>query len=648
MKRNLTINIICLIILSVLWGFRIGFNSGDQAISLGLDIIVFLGSLCLLLWNVWFYPSDGLAWLKNHKEIVIVLGAMILFEISFMLKNGFVPTWAYFFGALLGFLIWLWIAQFTKGTFRIVFLLISIIIFMSYTLGQDVYYRIFREFFSFKEALTLREGIESGESMYRFHVLHLWVITLTIIAVFSIFKYRSKDPMNPRFSLRQLLSIGFVGVLLLMNMNYPNQEETIFSADTYLYTSVYSKRDFAKHFGFFHLMGRDLLDALVPIIPNAKDEGTIEDLLSSLEKSPSVHEHVGEFEGKNLVFILAESYDEIALDPILTPHIYRLRTEGYHFNNHYTPVFQRTTSDTEFIFNTGWIPSIEDGPTVSIFRDNTYPESLANRFNDKGYLTQAFHGNYKEFYGRHIVYENYGFDAFYGRDELDINPTDGRFDSRLFEQAKDLILPTHTPFMSFIITFSGHSPYNEHHDVANEYYDFVHSIYHDVPEELKYYLAVQVELDHMIEKLLDSLDEKGLMDDTVILLSGDHYPYTMTQSIYEDASDHRSDHEKYQGNLYLWSNSMTPQTIEKQTTSFDILPTLSVLFNLSQSEIELGHDMFSSIITPVYTKHYAYIMNGSFVQLTDPNPITYLERERIAKHYMLSKMLLRTNYLGER
>ncbi len=645
MKQYFKINIIYLILLSVIWGIRLGLNS-DQALSNGLEITVFLGSLLLLLGNVWINRLRWMTWLKNHKDLTFVLGAMMIFEFSFMIKNEFSPTWAYLFGSLFGFIIWVLLAQMTKGRFRTIFLLLSLIIFMSYTIGQDVYYRIFREFFSFKEALTLREGLESGESMYRFHFLHLWVLLIAGLSLYGVFKY--KHQVGRRYSAHSLISIGLVFLLFVMNIAYPTQKETLFASDPYLYRSVYSKRDFAKHFGFFHLMGRDLIDTIIPIISLPSDDEKIEDLMSSLEKAPSVHEHVGEFEGKNLVFILAESYDEIALDPILTPHLYRLKTEGYDFAQHYTPVFQRTTSDTEFIFNTGWIPSIEDGPTVSIFKENTYKESLANRFKEQGYLTQAFHGNYKEFYGRHIVYENYGYDAFYGRDELGLDPIDGRFDAQFFEQAKDLILPENTPFMSFVITFSGHSPYNKHHDVGQAHYDEVNSLYPDIPEELKYYYAVQVELDKMIENLFNSLVEKGLLDQTVIVLSGDHYPYTMTQSIYEEFSQKESDHEKYQGNLYIWSSDITPQTITKQTTSFDILPTLSVLFNLRESEIELGHDMFSSIITPVYTKHYAYIMNGEYIVLSESDPEILLEKQRIANHYLLAKLLLRTNYLSER
>lgn len=649
MKRSITINLITLIIICLLWGLSIALSQDDPRSSFVFDVIIFSGSFLLFLWNMYVHKTSLISWIREGRvRIVITLSAILIIELSFMLKNQLVPTYAYFFGVLFGLMMWSVLALWLKGSFRTIFLLITLVIFLSYAIGQDVYYRIFREFFSFKEALTLREGIESGDGMYRFHILHLWVGSIGLVSGFLLLKYKEKKVPKRRISMSFYLSIGFLSVLLLLNFNVPHRDETLFSSDYYLYSSVYSKRNFAQHFGFFHLMGRDLVDTIIPIINTENDQKIIEEYLKSIEKAPSVHEHVGEFAGKNLIFILAESYDEIALDPWLTPHLYRLKTEGYDFVNHYTPVFQRTTSDTEFIFNTGWIPSIEDGPTVSIFQDNTYLESLANRFNSLGYLTQAFHGNYKEFYGRHIIYENYGYDHFFGRDELGLTANEGLFDATFFNHAKDLILPENTPFMSFIITFSGHSPYNELHQVGDEHYDIVHSAYPNIDEELKYYLAVQVELDLMVGELFKALEEKDLLENTVILLSGDHYPYTMTQSIYEKASLRKNDDEKYQGNLYLWSLGITPQTIQKQTTSYDILPTLSVLFHLPLSDIDLGHDMFSTLVTPVYTKHYAYLMNGTYISLTDSNPENYLERQRIAQHYLLAKKLLRTNYLGTR
>lgn len=37
-----------------------------------------------------------------------------------------------------------------------------------------------------------------------------------------------------------------------------------------------------------------------------------------------------------------------------------------------------------------------------------------------------------------------------------------------------------------------------------------------------------MELDRALETLINKLNDKGILDDTVIALVGDHYPYTLT------------------------------------------------------------------------------------------------------------------------
>ena len=42
------------------------------------------------------------------------------------------------------------------------------------------------------------------------------------------------------------------------------------------------------------------------------------------------------FEGKNLVFVIAESFNEIAVSEELTPTLYKLVHDGFYFKNYYT------------------------------------------------------------------------------------------------------------------------------------------------------------------------------------------------------------------------------------------------------------------------------------------------------------------------
>ena len=49
----------------------------------------------------------------------------------------------------------------------------------------------------------------------------------------------------------------------------------------------------------------------------------------------------------------------------------------------------------------------------------------------------------------------------------------------------------------------------------------------DLPysDKAKSYLAANIELDKAIGELLNRLEQAGKLEDTVIILSGDHHPY---------------------------------------------------------------------------------------------------------------------------
>ena len=57
------------------------------------------------------------------------------------------------------------------------------------------------------------------------------------------------------------------------------------------------------------------------------------------------------FEGCNLILITAESFSYLAIDPELTPTLYKLQTEGFNFTNFYTPYWDVSTSDGEYAFD---------------------------------------------------------------------------------------------------------------------------------------------------------------------------------------------------------------------------------------------------------------------------------------------------------
>lgn len=644
-KRTLSI-LGSVFLLMILFVIRLFISTYDSVWNHFIQWVLFIEAAGIVLSVFALYRKEILNFIQSRTYLLSLNGTILAMELLFMLKNADTLGVTYLFGLLISHIILIVVIEIVPVSIKKWLGVFILFMFGAYTIGQDVYLNIFNDYFSFKEALTLREGLESGQNMYQFSWLHFIITAIMIFAIWFYMKSFKKSSFQAiKFTWRPLSLISLLMVVLLgLNMRVPLGGQTHFVSDYYLYQTVYSRQNISEKFGLLHLMGRDLLDAFTPPIHTKRDFITIEKHFQDNPKSLENHAYQGLFKDKNLVFILAESYDEIALDPMLTPNLYRLKTEGFDFQNHYTPVFQRTTSDTEFIFNTGLIPSIEDGPTISVFQKNSYRISLANLFSDEGYLTQAFHGNYKEFYQRHLIYANYGYDGFYGRDELNLNQEDGKYDATFFNQASELILPTDQKFLSFVISFSGHSPYTANHDVALSHFDTVKNIYPNDNDTLNFYRAAQIELDLMIGDLFESLEEKDLLEDTVILLSGDHYPYTMPQAIYETASGLDELYLKQQGNLYIWSSQTTHEVISRLTTSFDILPTLNALFDLSGNPTYyVGRDMFSTEESTVFYKDYSYYDGRKNVSLYDVYVLDDKSR-KMSEIYLIYKKILRTNY----
>ena len=387
---------------------------------------------------------------------------------------------------------------------------------------------------------------------------------------------------------------------------------------------------------------------------NSSDIEPIDGYFTHHPKHHEKNDFTGMFEGKNLVFLVAESFDTIAIDEKLTPNITKLINEGMYFENHYVPVFPRTTCDTEFIYNTGLLPSIKDGPTCYMFNQNSYRYSLPMLFKEKGYLTQAFHNNYKEFYTRHVVYDGFGYDALYGQHELGLSDVDIRYDSLFFDRAKDLILPDEKPFMSFILTLSGHSPYNTTNLAVDEHLPMVKEYFKDelIDEKILSYIAAQIEVDLLVGTLLDELEARELLEDTVIIFTTDHYPYTLNKTAYEQYTGITESYLKMKSPLIIWHQDMEPMTIDWLTSSFDVLPTISNLFNL---EIDytyyVGFDAFDpSFKGLVLYKDYAWFDGTNYVKegRLQKGSLTEDEVERMSREvnelYEIYRKILQVDY----
>ncbi|PKK98216.1 MAG: hypothetical protein CVV57_08095 [Tenericutes bacterium HGW-Tenericutes-2] len=646
-RKQLKIVVYALFGLALIHAYKLIFIENYELKSI-FKWIIFTLSIILISYAALIHKD----WIKKnifrYKDKLIVISTIFIIDLSFLIKNALDFSMVYTFTMLLGLILLALFSMVLPVRISRVFDVFMIGLYAFYVLGQDMYYRIFRDFFSSREAVTLREAIESGESMYKFEILQVIVLLIAGIAIYFYLKNKETSHMDIKSKaiLKALFFPGLLFILTQFNMNYQVSDDRPHTGDHYLYSTIFNRTRFATRFGTFNLLISDLSDALTPRFDNPRDKSYLDSYFEIDHKNHVENEYTDIFMGKNLIFILAETYDEMALSEELTPNLYKLKTEGFDFQNHFTPVFQRTTSDTEFIFNTSLVPSIEDGPTSFMFNQNSYRTSLASLFSSQGYVTNALHGNYKEFYTRNKTYQGLGYNHFYGRDELGLSDSNKRFDTIFYTHAKDYIIPETSPFFSFVITFSGHSPYTKNHIVAQKHIEEIENYYgNTISDTIKYYLATQLELDEMLGMLFDDLMDKDVLDDTVIILSGDHYPYTMNHDDYESYTGITEDYLKHRGNLYIWSNQIPSHDVQMLSTSFDILPMINNMFGLGGNYNHyVGNDIFGTTGNFVMYKNYAIYDGSNYMMIADPSINGNGLMVQATLYYQLSKKVLRTNY----
>lgn len=325
--------------------------------------------------------------------------------------------------------------------------------------------------------------------------------------------------------------------------------------------------------------------------------------------------YTGLFEGYNVIFITAEGFSEFVIDEERTPTLYRLKNEGFVFENFYTPLWYGSTSGGEYVNLTGLTPpsGVVAMKATGKNQSNMY-FTLGRQLGRLGYTLNAFHNNSTTYYGRDLSHPNMGYN-WYARGnwfepEYDENGDMlwPQSDLQLALQSMDMYMDSE-PFHTYYMTVSGHVLYEpESNDMAERNYDAVADLPYS--ETTKGYLACQLELEKMMEAIVSELERRNIADHTVIVLSADHIPYN-DKAVCDELAGHELDSgiEWYQNDLIIWSGSMEePVVVDKYCDSLDILPTISNLLGLDyDSRMMLGEDIFSD------TEQFVYFPEGSFI-----------------------------------
>ena len=384
--------------------------------------------------------------------------------------------------------------------------------------------------------------------------------------------------------------------------------------------------------------GQDTPEPVVDTSPNVMDVD-LEEIAATAEDDRIVwlaeyfnsvtptrkNEYTGMFEGYNVIFFTLEGFSGYAIDPELTPTLYKMANEGFVFHNFYTPLHFTSTSGGECQNLLGLYP--KNGEPATMRRTGALETdlyfNLAQQLGREGYLVQGYHAN-SNMYDRNLSHPNLGFDwhqfgvtepattqrgALTNFDGLELNESGDLLwpqrDSYAVQASAANYLNSSQPFYVYYLTISGHMPYSDNR-IVSPYRDVVRQLPYS--ETTQNYIATAMEVDRAMETLLNQLEAAGELDNTLIVAVPDHIPYFNVDTLEELAGktfgssedleylrEGNIDFDVYKNTLILWSASMEePVQVDKVVGQVDVLPTVSNLLGLEyDSRMMAGKDALS-------------------------------------------------------
>ncbi len=319
------------------------------------------------------------------------------------------------------------------------------------------------------------------------------------------------------------------------------------------------------------------------------------------------NEMTGLLAGKNLILITAQNFSPYVIDPERTPTLYRLATQGIEFTDYYQPAWGGAAHAGEFSVLTGLVPAHgTQSIRETIGRDLRF--TLGNQLQNQGYFSRAWCNQFTYDYAdRNQTHENLGYEKFIGiGNGLEESMTrQWPYSDREMIDATVSEYLDRQPFSVYYMTCSGIGIYKT---MGNKKAEIHWDEVEDLPcsDTVKAYLAANMELEYALRDLVAALEDSGIADETVIVLSSSEYPYALEENEdYGNFEDYLAElygkpvencFERDRSTLILWSGCLEGKNLKvtTPTSSLDIVPTLSNLFGLDyDSRLLVGRDVFS-------------------------------------------------------
>lgn len=591
--------------------------------------------------------------------------------------------WPLAFGALWAILLSAIVRLLPAGIGRVLYAVLYGLIAV-YAIVQTGYYILFQEMMWLSDFRYASEGADYFSVLLSYPIgWWLGVIGLLALGVVLVWKFpRWKADWKSALLSILVCILASLGAYTLPEEVFERDEDIRYAGSDYgraqsaeaAYENLFNTHRLYQVCGLYQTLCKDIYaNAIYPLTPaytEAHEAGRQEiDAYFGEKDKPVENEMTGLLSGKNVILVLMESMDDWMIGEY-TPTLNRLMEQGIHFTRFYTPVYGGIrTFNTEFCINTGSFLSSKGGYAFD-YVTNDYRQSLAFLLRQQGYSAETFHYNSSTFYSRGVFSEAMGYEAYVSyADYLTGMSADAAkkllyddqllFDneglnSEFFREGKRL---------NFIITRSAHLSY-KYNEVLSYWglqkYPEFKGLTGNEETDCAYLKAKLV--DDLFARMMAELEEKGELDNTVIIGVTDHYTYGYKneKALLElSGVDNKLLLERTP--CFIWSADLEPMEVDKVLNTSDVLPTVLNLLGVDSPYDYIGSDAFDDRydgFVPFSNGSWIYgntaydastkklcSIDGSDLEIT---PETRKEiAQRVQEFTRINNLILDVDYYGE-
>ena len=527
--------------------------------------------------------------------------------------------WIYYAAIMLGILSISLL--FKKNSTRIRYI-IGWNIFFTVLICLDLVYN--RSFFTMPSAVDVYilknfSGFEGGEVTSLICGYDVILFLDIIVHALFIWKFKARETDNE--IRKKVLFKSAVAVILtcIAILGAIPLQAKVFNINTHFMDKTNDATDDSKYFSSFGYHIKDIIE----LITDSFDKDISEDEKKEIEafytwKNENLpnNQYAGMFNGKNVLFLQIESLETFVINQSIdgqeiTPNINKLTQSAFVFNNIYEQVQGGNSSDADLMFTTSRLP-VTKGSTFFRFSDVKLL-SLPDMLRERGYKTlysQAVNGsfwNYEKAWKDMI-----GLDTFIGANSLDMSVSKIGFtinDKEFLEQIYPHLEDLQQPYYAHIVCNSSHMPFQIHDESIKEL-----TLSKELDDSyLGGYLQLCRYVDTQVGVLLEKLENAGLLENTIIVVTGDH---TGIHKYYEYSLENWYDEYPWvEANGYYTvplivncpsiGENITSNTLAGQ---IDVMPTLAYLLGFDDSEymdVVMGRNLLKT------NRSYAIFRDGT-------------------------------------